>query len=92
MSKHKVNWQIHRKGYDAEALEAAILCNLEYRLAKDQYSATNYDRFLSTAYSIVERLVERWIATQQTYHNKNPKRIYYFSMEYLLCRHHTGPD
>ena len=84
MSKHKVNWQIHRKGYDAEALEAAILCNLEYRLAKDQYSATNYDRFLSTAYSIVERLVERWIATQQTYHNKNPKRIYYFSMEYLL--------
>lgn len=84
MSKHKVNWQIHRKGYDAEALEASILCNLEYRLAKDQYSATNYDRFLSTAYSIVERLVERWIATQQTYHNKNPKRIYYFSMEYLL--------
>jgi starch phosphorylase len=84
MSKHKVNWQIHRKGYDAEALKAAILCNLEYRLAKDQYSSTNYDRFLSTAYSIVERLVERWIATQQTYHNKNPKRIYYFSMEYLL--------
>jgi starch phosphorylase len=84
MSKHKVNWQIHRKGYDAEALKAAILCNLEYRLAKDQYSATNYDRFLSTAYSVVERLVERWIATQQTYHNKNPKRIYYFSMEYLL--------
>jgi len=84
MSKHKINWQIHRKGYDAEALKAAILCNLEYRLAKDQYSATNYDRFLSTAYSIVERLVERWIATQQTYHNKNPRRIYYFSMEYLL--------
>ncbi len=56
MSKHKINWQIHRKGYDAEALKAAILSNLEYRLAKDQYSATNYDRFLSTAYSIVERL------------------------------------
>lgn len=84
MSKHKINWQIHRKGYDAEALKSAILCNLEYRLAKDQYSATNYDCFLSTAYSIVERLVERWIITQQTYHKKNPRRIYYFSMEYLL--------
>ncbi len=84
MAKHTINWQIHRKGYDVEALKASILCNLEYRLAKDQYSATNYDRFLSTAYSIVERLVERWIITQQTYHNKNPKRLYYFSMEYLL--------
>ncbi len=84
MSKHKIDWQINRKGYDAESLKSAILCNLEYRLAKDQYSATNYDRFLSTAYSIVERLVERWIVTQQTYHSKNPRRIYYFSMEYLL--------
>ena len=84
MSKHNINWQIHRKGYDAQALKSAILCNLEYRLAKDQYSATNYDRFLSTAYSIVERLVERWIVTQQTYHNKNPRRIYYFSWNIFL--------
>ena len=84
MAKRKTDWQIHRKGYDVEALKSAILCNLEYRLAKDQYSATSYDRFLSTAYAIVERLVERWIVTQQTYHNRNPKRVYYFSMEYLL--------
>jgi len=86
MAKTSFDWHIHHKGNDAEALEASILSNLEYRLAKDQYSATAYDRFLSTAYAVVERLVERWITTQQTYHKRNVKRVYYLSMEFLLGR------
>jgi len=86
MAKTTFDWHIHHKGTDAKALEASILSNLEYRLAKDQYSATAYDRFLSTAYAVVERLVERWITTQQTYHKRNVKRVYYLSMEFLLGR------
>jgi len=80
----KQNWQHHFKGNDTESFKTSILSNLEYRLAKDQYTATEYDRFLSTAYAVVERLVERWITTQQTYHNENCRRVYYLSMEYLL--------
>ncbi|MCP4716904.1 MAG: glycogen/starch/alpha-glucan phosphorylase, partial [Deltaproteobacteria bacterium] len=84
MAKPNINWNIHYKHNDVESLKHAIMNNLEYRLAKDHYSATRYDRFLSTSYAIMERLVERWIATQQSYHNRNPKRIYYLSMEFLL--------
>ena len=86
MTASTFNWHIHHKGNDVEAFKASILSNLEYRLAKDQYSATAYDRFLSTAYAVLERLVERWISTQQTYHNRNVKRVYYLSMEFLLGR------
>ena len=62
------------------------MSNLEYRLGKDHYSATAYDRFSSAAYSVSERLLERWIVTQQTYHRRKPKRVYYLSMEFLLGR------
>ena len=31
-------------------------------------------------------MIERWIATQQTHHKKNVKRIYYLSLEFLIGR------
>ncbi len=86
MAKPSLNWQIHHKDNSVDGLKLSIMNNLEYRLAKDQYTATGYDRFLSTAYAVVERLVERWIDTQQEYHRKNAKRVYYLSMEFLLGR------
>jgi len=79
-------WQIQFKKNDLRSYKLSILSNLEYRLAKDQYSAEPYDMFLSAAYAVVERLVERWIITQQTYHKVKPKRVYYLSLEYLLGR------
>ena len=86
MQDPPVTWQIQFKRNDVDSYKASILSNLEYRLAKDHFSATPHDRFLSAAYSVMERLVERWIITQQAYHRMNPKRVYYLSMEYLLGR------
>jgi len=86
MTTTSKQWPVSFKRNTVEALKTSIMSNLEYRLAKDQYSATGYDLFLSTAYAVLERLVERWIATQQTYHNVNAKRVYYLSMEFLLGR------
>ena len=80
------DWHILCKRNDIASYKISILNCLEYRLAKDRYSATPYDRFLSVAYSVVERLVERWMLTQQTYHKEPHKRVYYLSMEYLLGR------
>ncbi|MBI4845081.1 MAG: glycogen/starch/alpha-glucan phosphorylase [Candidatus Omnitrophica bacterium] len=60
--------------------------NRQYFLAKDQYSATKYDNFMAMAMSIRDRLVERWILTQQRYHRENLKRVYYLSMEFLIGR------
>lgn len=80
------SWRIACKGNDAESFRISLLNNLEYRLAKDHFSATEYDRFLATAYAVHERLVERWMVTQQFYHNTRPKCVYYLSMEYLIGR------
>jgi len=74
------------KGNDVPALELSIVNHLEFSLAKDEYSATKHDCFVSTALSVRDRLIERWIETQQTYYEKDAKRIYYISMEFLMGR------
>jgi len=43
----------------------------------------HYEAF---ARSVREILSQRWVLTNRTYHNANPKRIYYLSMEFLIGR------
>ena len=31
-------------------------------------------------------LSQRWVLTEQTYEQENPKRVYYLSMEFLIGR------
>ncbi len=78
--------QFNGKLNDVTAYKHSLSNNLEYRLAKDHFSATPYDRFLATAYSANDRLIEGWIGTQQAYHRSKPKRVYYLSLEFLLGR------
>ncbi len=80
------DWPIHHKGLKAEDIRKDFINNLEYNIAKDKYTLTEYDKFLSLSYTVRERLIERWIATQQLYHNKNVKRVYYMSLEFLMGR------
>ena len=67
-------------------LKEAFMYNRRYSLAKDMYTATDYDNFESLAMAIRDRLIERWILTQQRYHDENCKRVYYLSMEFLTGR------
>ena len=87
-SKKKVydNWKIIHKGMETQHIESSFKENLEYALSKDQYTSTVNDNFLALAIAIRDRVVERWIVTQQNYHHKNGKRVYYLSMEFLIGR------
>ncbi|MBF0489813.1 MAG: glycogen/starch/alpha-glucan phosphorylase [Candidatus Omnitrophica bacterium] len=69
-----------------EALKKSFQFNRQYTLSKDQYTATMHDNYLALSLSIRERLIERWINTQQGYHKKDARRIYYLSMEFLIGR------
>ncbi len=60
--------------------------HLRYTMAKDRSHATDRDRYEALARSVWDRLVERWIQTQRTYQRKNPKRINYLSVEFLMGR------
>lgn len=48
------------------------------------------ERFEATARSIRDVLSQRWVQTEQTYDRKNPKRIYYLSIEFLIGRSLTN--
>lgn len=63
-----------------------FLHHRRYSLAKDIYSATAYDDYQSLALTIRDRIIEKWILTQQKYHDQNCKRVYYFSLEFLPGR------
>jgi glycogen phosphorylase len=85
MSDFVVLKQEHLKG-DANSLKNSIISHLHYTLAKDRYTATKRDLFMSVAYAIRDQLVGRWIRTQQQYYDADAKRIYYLSMEFLIGR------
>ncbi|MDT8318340.1 MAG: glycogen/starch/alpha-glucan phosphorylase [bacterium] len=71
---------------DVESLKKAFQTHLEYSLAKDGYSTTDLDAFMSIAYVVRDHLIERWLETQRTYYEKDAKRVYYFSLEFLIGR------
>ncbi|MBN2078310.1 MAG: glycogen/starch/alpha-glucan phosphorylase [Spirochaetes bacterium] len=73
-------------GRDVESLKKSFIHHLEYSLAKDEYSATDHDRFHSLALLARDRMVERWIETQQAYYREDAKRVYYLSLEFLMGR------
>src|SRR5208282_5983437 len=67
-------------------LRNAFRHHLRRTLAKDRYTATTRDRYYAFALAVRDRLIERWIATQQMHHNRQVKRIYYLSLEFLIGR------
>src|SRR5438874_223276 len=44
------------------------------------------ERFEAVARSVRDVLSQRWIRTEKTYERKDPKRVYYHSMEFLIGR------
>jgi len=80
------NWGTFKKGIDSKSIQLSFANHLEYSLSKDQYTATLRDLYQAIALTVRDRMIERWIKTQQTYHDHDVKRIYYLSAEYLMGR------
>lgn len=60
--------------------------HLHFTLVKDRNIATPRDYYFALAYAVRDNLVSRWIRTQQYYYEKDPKRVYYLSLEYYMGR------
>lgn len=80
------NWGTFKKGMDAKSIQLSFANHLEYSLSKDKYTATARDLYHSLSLATRDRMVERWVRTQQLYHDHDMKRIYYLSAEYLMGR------
>ncbi|VDN01838.1 unnamed protein product [Thelazia callipaeda] len=60
--------------------------HLHFSLIKDRNVATPRDYYFALANTVKDHLVSRWIRTQQYYYDKDPKRVYYLSLEYYMGR------
>ncbi|MBQ2629432.1 MAG: glycogen/starch/alpha-glucan phosphorylase [Kiritimatiellae bacterium] len=69
-----------------EGLKEDFAWHLRYTLAKGETRATERDEYTAFATAVRDRLVERWISTQEEYSRQNTKRVYYLSLEFLIGR------
>src|SRR5216683_7246025 len=74
-------------GMDAESVKRGILAHLEYTLAElPGHVDTEWEPYVALALAVRDRMIERWVHTQDTYYRLDPKRVYYLSLEYLMGR------
>lgn len=76
-----------RTGISLETLKRAFLDNLFYIQAKFPKIATKQDYYMALAFTIRDRLLNRWLHTTQTYLEKSPRMVAYLSAEFLLGPH-----
>ncbi len=73
-------------GLDAQTIRHSLANRLTYTIGKDPVTATDRDWFLALAYAVRDRLAERWMETMRSYYREDAKRVYYFSLEFLIGR------
>ena len=74
-------------GMDSESLKNGLLAQLQYTLAElPAHVDSEWEPYVALALTVRNRMVERWIQTQDTYYAQDVKRVYYMSLEYLMGR------
>ena len=70
----------------AARMRSLIQRHLVSTLARHTASATPRDWWVATALAVRDTIHERMIATQAAHNAQNVRRVYYFSLEYLMGR------
>jgi starch phosphorylase len=73
---------------DEKSIQKFYVHHAEYSLAQTRASLerNKHQRFLALAYSVRDRLIERWKDTELYFEQQDVKRQYYLSLEFLLGR------
>ncbi len=81
------NIEDDRTGIEVQTLRRAILDNLLYIQGKYPEIATENDFYMALAYTVRDRLLQRWLNSVQTYYKGEVKKVCYFSAEFLVGPH-----
>ena len=74
-------------GMDKVALEKGFLNHLQFTLAElPQHVDSDWEPYVALVLAVRDRLIERWIATQDAAYDQDVKRVYYMSLEFLMGR------
>ena len=87
MQNKTTNNEHTRTGLTIEALERAYNDNLFYLQGRSYEFSSANDRYMAAAYTVRERMLERWIKSAQTYKQQCARTVCYLSAEYLLGPH-----
>ncbi|MEZ4308210.1 MAG: glycogen/starch/alpha-glucan phosphorylase [Polyangiaceae bacterium] len=68
------------------ALRRAFSDHVQFSRSREASVATPFDRYVALALAVRDRIVSRWSATQRAYYERDVKRAYYLSAEFLLGR------
>lgn len=71
---------------DVESIRYSLASHLLYSVGKEPVSASARDWFMAAAYTVRDRVSERWMPTLNRYYEHDQKRVYYMSMEFLIGR------
>ena len=72
--------------FDKEGFKKEIASNVKKLYRKTLDEATPQEIYQAVSYSIKDDIIDRWIATHKVYREKNVKKVYYLSMEFLVGR------
>lgn len=86
-SKATIQVEDDRTGISVETLRRALADNLFYIQGKFPGVATKNDYYMALAYTVRDRLLQRWISTIQTYMKQDARVVSYLSAEFLLGPH-----
>ena len=76
-----------RTGTSSEELRLAILDNLHFIQGRVPANASRNDWYLATAYTVRDRILNRWVQTLQILQEQPIKIVAYLSAEFLMGPH-----
>ncbi len=85
-TRKKRSFKYDNLALDVESIKRSLANHLEYSTGQDIISARDQDWFNVVAYTVRDRLVDRWMETMRTYYKEDVKRVYYLSLEFLMGR------
>ena len=72
--------------FDKEAFKKEVKNQVKNLYRRELEEATWAQVYQAVAYTVKDDIIDRWIATHKEYEKKNPKVVYYLSMEFLMGR------
>jgi len=73
-----------RVGLNVDEIKRDLIDNLFYLQGKFPEVATPNDWYLATAYTVRDRLMNRWVQTAHEYYELRARTVCYFSAEFLV--------
>jgi starch phosphorylase len=68
----------------ASDIQESIRRHARYSLGKTWPDLSSYERFAAVALAVRDRLVDGMVATEDRYREKDPKRLHYLCIEFLI--------